>query len=566
MPKETLQHKLERERRPRVHLTYDLEVGDAIELKQIPFVLGVLSDLSGTASQSLPKFIDRQFIDIDWDNFDDVVARLEPHLEFDVKDLIIGGDATLAVQLRFRRMRDFEPMQVIQQLKELAALLDTREQLTGCSTNVDEKARKVSDIDHLLSRQLNLIMHAPEFQKLEASWRGLHYLVSQTETSEALEIRVLNASKEDLIRDLEKAPEFDQSAFFRKVYEERYGTFGAEPFGAFIGDYEFSHHPQDVALLEKIAEIAAAAHAPFIAAASPQFFNSNSFSELAVPHDLAKIFNSVEYAKWRSFRESEDSRYVGLTVPRILLRLPYSQRPTPESMFQFTESIDQSGHSLLWGNSAYAFGACLTNAFAKYNWCARIRGVEGGGQVKGLPTWTLKTDEGEVAFKCPVEIVITDRREKELADLGFITLVVAEMADFAAFFSIPSCHKPKVYDSDSATAHSRLASQLQCVLTTSRFAHYIKAISRDRIGSYITRADYERFLNQWIERYVNLDDETSPMVKAKFPLREARIDVSEVPGKPGAYRAVMFLRPHFQLDELSVSLRLVTELPSPVRP
>jgi type VI secretion system protein ImpC len=553
-------------REPRVHLSYGLDLADAIEDREIPFVVGVLSDLSGTTSQSLPRFIDRQFIDIDWDNFDDVLARLEPRLEFEVKDLIVGGDTTLAVQLRFSHIHDFEPTQVIRQLKELGTLLNTLEQLIDSGTNVDENARKVSDIDDLLSRQLNLIMHTPEFQKLEASWRGLHYLVSQTETGEALKIRVLNVSKADLIKDLEKASEWDQSAFFKKVYEERYGTFGAEPFGAFIGDYEFGHHPQDIALLEKISLVAAAAHAPFIAAASPQFFNSDSFSELAFPRDLAKIFRSPEYTRWRSFRESEDSRFVGLTVPRILLRLPYSQRPTPESTFQFTEVVDPSGHSLLWGNSAYTFGACLTNAFAKYHWCARIHGFEGGGLVKGLPTWTFETDEGEVAPKCPVEIAFTDRREKELADLGFITLVHAKMADFAAFFSIPSCRSPKQYDSDSATANSRLASQLQYVLTTSRFVHYIKAISRDKIGGLSTRADYERFLNLWISRYVNVDDEASPMVNAKFPLREARIDVSEVPEKPGHYRALLFLRPHFQLDELSISLRLVAELPSPVRP
>ena len=258
-------------------------------------------------------------------------------------------------------------------------------------------------------------MHAPEFQQLEASWRGLHYLVHQSETSTMLKLRVLNVSKNDLLRDLERASEFDQSALFKKVYEEEYGMFGGAPFGALIGDYEFGRHPQDMALLEKISHVAAAAHAPFIAAASPQLFNLDSFTELGAPRDLAKIFDTVEYAKWKSFRESEDSRYVGLTLPHILMRLPYGPETVPVEAFNFKEDVDGKDHSkYLWGNAAYGFGARLTDAFAKYGWCAAIRGVEGGGLVEGLPTHTFKTDEGEVALKCPTEIAITDRREKEL--------------------------------------------------------------------------------------------------------------------------------------------------------
>jgi type VI secretion system protein ImpC len=423
---------------------------------------------------------------------------------------------------------------------------------------------RIADIDALLSRQLNAIMHAPEFQHLEASWRGLHYLVYQTETSTMLKIRVLNVSKQDLLRDLERATEFDQSALFKKVYEEEYGMFGGAPFGALIGDYEFGRHPQDMALLEKISNVAAAAHAPFIAAANPQLFNLDSFTDLGVPRDLAKIFDTVEYAKWKSFRESEDSRYVALTLPHILMRLPYGKETVPVEAFNFEEEVDGTDHSkYLWGNAAYALGTRITDAFARYGWTVAIRGVEGGGLVEGLPTHTFNTDEGDVALKCPTEIAITDRREKELSDLGFVPLVHCKGRDFAAFFGTQSCQKAKKYDTDAANANARLSTQLQYIMATARFAHYLKAIMRDKIGSFMSRGECEAFLNRWINNYVVGSDEAGQEMKARYPLRDARVDVSEVPGKPGVYRAVAFLRPHFQLDELTVSLRLVAELPQP---
>jgi type VI secretion system protein ImpC len=425
---------------------------------------------------------------------------------------------------------------------------------------------RIADIDELLSRQLNEIMHASEFQKLEASWRGLHYLVHQSETSTMLKIRMLNVSKQDLLRDLERASEFDQSALFKKVYEEGYGVFGGEPIGALIGDYEFGRHPQDMALLEKVSNVAAAAHAPFFAAASPQLFNLDSYTDLGVPRDLAKIFDTVEYAKWKSFRDSEDSRYVGLTLPHILMRLPYGPETVPVEAFNFQEDVDGKDHSkYLWANAAWAFGARLTDAFAKYQWCAAIRGVEGGGLVEGLPTHTFKTDEGDIALKCPTEIAITDRREKELSDLGLIPLVHCKGTDYAAFFGAQSCQKAKKYDTDAANANARLSTQLQYIMATSRFAHYLKAIMRDKIGSFMTRQNCENYLNRWITNYVLLDDNASQEAKASNPLREARVDVSEVRGKPGVYRAVAFLKPHFQLDELTLSLRLVAELPQPVQ-
>jgi type VI secretion system protein ImpC len=423
--------------------------------------------------------------------------------------------------------------------------------------------QRIAQIDHLLSIQVNEIMHHASFQKLEASWRGLKYLLDQSETNDKLKIKVLNVSKRELLKDLQRAPEFDQSALFKKVYEEEFGVFGGAPFAAMIGDYEFGKGPEDIELLERISQTAAGAHAPFLSSASPEFFNLDSYANLDAPRDLSKVFDSTEYAKWKSFRQSEDSRYVGLTAPRMLLRLPYGKKTKAIDAFQYEEDVDGTDHNkYLWGNSAYALGTRLTNAFALYGWCAAIRGVEGGGLVEGLPVHNFYTDDGDLAMKCPTEVQITDRREKELADQGFIPLVHSKGNDFAAFFSVQSCQKPKLYDKDAANANARLSTQLPYIFAVSRFAHYLKAMMRDKLGSFMSRADCERFLNQWIQNYVTPDDTASPTVKASHPLREARIDVAEVPGKPGVYRATAFLRPHFQLDELSVGLRLVADLPA----
>lgn len=423
---------------------------------------------------------------------------------------------------------------------------------------------RIAQIDHLISIQLNEVMHHPSFQKLEGSWRGLKYMMDQSETNDMLKIKVLNVSKKDLLRDLQRASEFDQSAMFKKVYEEEFGVFGGAPFAALVGDYEFGKHPEDIELLERVSNVAAAAHAPFLTAASNELFNLESYTSLDQPRDLGKIFDTTEYAKWKSFRATEDSRYVGMCLPRILGRLPYGPDTKPVEAFNYQEGVDGTEHNkYLWSNAAYALGARLTNSFAKHHWCAAIRGVEGGGLVDGLAVHNFRTDDGDVAMKCPTEVPITDRREKELADLGFIPLVHCKGTDYAAFFSVQSAQKPKLYDKDAANANARLSAQLPYILAVSRFAHYLKAMMRDKIGSFMSRSSCESFLNQWISQYVLLDDDASPDMKAKYPLREARIDVSEIPGKPGAYRAVSFLKPHFQLDELSVSLRLVADLPPP---
>jgi type VI secretion system protein ImpC len=425
--------------------------------------------------------------------------------------------------------------------------------------------QRIAEIDQTVSDQLNAIMHSEAFQALEAAWRGLHYLVMNSETGTMLKLRLLSASKKELLADLEKATEFDQSALFKKIYEEEYGTFGGNPFSVLVGDYHFGRSPQDVAMLEQVSHVAAAAHAPFLTAASPALFDMDRFTELSVPRDLAKQFESTELIKWRSFRDSEDSRYVTLTLPRVLLRLPYGPKTVPVDEFDFVESVDGKNHDkYLWGNSAYALAQRITDAFAKYKWCAAIRGVEGGGLIEGLPAHIFPTDDGDLALKCPTEVSITDRRENELNNLGFLAICHRKNSDQAAFFGGQTTNKPKVYNTSEANANARISSMLPYMLASSRFAHYLKVIMRDKIGSFMTRENVQKYLNTWLSDYVLLNDDAPQNVKAAYPLREGRVDVFDIPGKPGSYNAVVFLKPHFQLDELTVSIRLVAELPAPV--
>jgi len=422
---------------------------------------------------------------------------------------------------------------------------------------------RVAEIDHLISEQLNEIIHHECFQKLESSWTGLRYLCKQTSTNSGMKIKIFNTQRKELVKDFRSAIDFDQSALFRKVYEEEFGTFGGAPFGALIGDFEISRQPEDMYFIEQMSHVAAAAHAPFIAAASPELFGLESYQDLNKPRDLSKIFDTVDYAKWHSFRESEDSRYVGLVLPRFLGRLPFNPKNgTAIDSFNFVENVDGTDHSkYLWVNAAYALGARLTAAFENYGWCAAIRGVEGGGLVEDLPTHTFKTDEGETALKCPTEVAVTDRREKELSDLGFMPLVHCKNTDYAAFFGAQSTQKAKKYDSDAANANAALSSQLQYIFSICRIAHYLKALMRDKVGSFASAQNVEEHLNRWIRQYVVEDDNATQDTKAAYPLRQASVHVSEIPGRPSAYRAISFIRPHFQLDELSVSLRLVAELP-----
>lgn len=422
---------------------------------------------------------------------------------------------------------------------------------------------RVAEIDKILSDQLNAIIHHPDFQKLEGSWRGLHDMVYGTETGPTLKLRLLNVSKKELLKDLEGAVDHDMSVLFKKVYEEEYGTFGGNPYSLLIGDYYFGRDPQDMALLQRLSKVAAAAHAPFITAAAPSLFDMAEFTDLGVPRDMSKIFESAEMTTWRGFRDSEDSRYVALVLPRYAARLPYGAKTSPVDNFNFEEAVDGKDHGkYLWANSAYQLGLRITDAYAKHSWTTAIRGVEGGGKISGMTAHTFKTDEGDVVLKCPTEVSITDRREKELNDLGFIAAVNSKGSDFAAFFGGQTVNKPKLYNLDSANANAALSSRLPYVLAASRFAHYIKVIMRDKVGSFQTRAGVEDFLNTWLSSYVLLSPNATQGEKARFPLAEGRVDVTEVAGKPGVYSATVFLRPHFQMEELTASIRLVAELPA----
>ncbi len=422
----------------------------------------------------------------------------------------------------------------------------------------------IADVNDLLVNQVNEVLHSPDLQELEASWRALHFLVKKSETGERLKLRLMNITKDELQKDLEKAVEFDQSNLFKKVYEEEYGTFGGHPFGMLIGDYAFSRSARDMSLLTMISNVASAAHAPFIASADPGLFDMGSFGELPEIRDLGGIFDSLEMVKWSSFRDSEDSRYVALTLPKMLMRLPYGPETLPVEGFDFKEKVDGKDHSkYLWANSCWALAQRITEAFARYSWCAAIRGVEGGGVVEDLPAHVFNTDSGDKALKCPTEVALTDRREKELSDLGFMALIHCKGKDFAAFFGGQTTQKPKKYDTPQANANARLSTVLPYILAASRFAHYLKVIVRDKVGSFMSAENVQVYLNRWIGAYVLGNDDAGQEIKAQYPLREARIDVSETPGKPGCYTAVVFLRPHFQLEELTTSIRLVAELPPP---
>ncbi|MDQ2779481.1 MAG: type VI secretion system contractile sheath large subunit, partial [Pseudomonadota bacterium] len=424
----------------------------------------------------------------------------------------------------------------------------------------------IAEIDRKLSEQVNAILHHDNFQKLESAWRGLHYLVTNTETDENLKIRVLNITKTEVAKTLKrfKGTAWDQSPIFKKVYTEEYDQFGGHPFGCLIGDYYFDQTPPDVEMLGEMSKVAAASHAPFLAAASPSVMQMSSWQELANPRDLTKVFTTPEYAAWRSLRESEDARYLGLAMPRFLSRLPYGAKTNPVEEFNFEEETGGGDHSkYTWSNAAYAMAVNINRSHKLYGWGTAIRGVEGGGAVEGLPTHTFPTDDGGVDMKCPTEIAISDRREAELAKNGFMPLVHRKNSDFAAFIGAQSLQKPFEYDDPDATANANLAARLPYMFACNRFAHYLKCIVRDKIGTFKERADMEKYLNNWIMNYVDGDPaNSSEATKAQKPLAAAEVFVEEVPGNPGYYSSKFFLRPHYQLEGLTVSLRLVSKLPS----
>ncbi len=431
----------------------------------------------------------------------------------------------------------------------------------------------IDKIDAQISKQLSEIMHHADFQKLEGSWRGLSHLVMNSETGTELKIRVMNCSKKDLQKDLERAVEFDQSDLFKKIYESEFGMPGGTPYGALIGDYDFGNHPDDIAMLKNVSGVAAAAFCPFLSAAAPALFGMENWQGLSKPRDLAKIFDTVEHTAWRSFRESEDSRFVTLTMPRTLARLPYGMNTKPIEEFGYEEvalgadgkPVSVGHDDYCWMNTAYVLGAQLTKTFAETGWCTAIRGAEGGGKVEGLPSHVFRADDGDMDLKCPTEVAITERREKELSDLGFLPLCHYKDKDYAVFFGAQTTQKPKQYQGKTgaeATANAAISARLPYMMATSRIAHFLKVIARDKIGSFQEREDMEKWLNDWIMNYVSADSKAGQEVKARFPLADAKIEVREIPGKPGSYNAVAHLRPWLQLEELTTSLRMVAQIPS----
>ena len=646
---ESTQKQLLRVRPPRVRITYDVHTNGAIEKRELPFIVGIFADLSGdrdpNAEVPLPDMKERKIVEIDRDNFNEVLRQSAPRVALAKVDNVLPGATgedgrakpLEASEIVFKSLADFEPINVVGKVKDLNDIFQQRKVLRDAQARaeIDRAAAKALDdsvakieadgkwtdaaaapfadgfktkspefitalgeafaahvaavvgaedgkgrgaaksidlavesIDKTLSAQLSKIMHAPKFKEMEATWRGLFHLVSNSETGARLKLRLFNAQLEELQADLAKAVEFDQSRLFKLIYEAEYGTYGGTPYSMLLGGYELNPSAAHMSFIEKMSGVAAAAHAPFITAASPEMFGLPGFQDLARPRDLAKIFEGVDLQKWAEFRDTEDSRYVSLVMPRVMLRLPYGEKTIEAEGFNFEEEVLSDAGlpdnaNFLWGNAAYFLAERITHAFSLYGWTAAIRGVEGGGLVEGLPLYTF-TSGGEDGIKelfCPTEVAITDRREKELNDLGFIALCHCKGQGKAAFFGGQTSNKPKKYINADANANAALSSRLPYILSASRFAHFIKVIVRDKVGGFLTRGNVEAFLNNWIVQYVLLDDNASQEVKSAFPLREASIVVVDVPGEPGAYRATVFLKPHFQLEELTASIRLVADLP-----
>lgn len=480
----------------------------------------------------------------------------------------IGQDGGSLLDQAIEATRQTEPERTAELLRTL-----TEEALKGTVTfskNLTVTLNKaIEEIDRQMSKQLAAIMHHERFQQLEGSWRGLNYLVMNSETSAMLKIRMFNASKRELYKDLSRAVEFDQSQMFKKLYESEFGSPGGEPYGVIVGDYEFSPHPEDIELLTLMSNVSAAAFAPFISAAHPRMFGFEDFTELSKPRDLEKIFESLEYTKWRGFRDSEDSRFVALTMPRVLARLPYGADTKPVEEFGYEEAPRSAGGTPLpmnhqdycWMNAAYVLGTKMTDAFAQFGWCTAIRGAEGGGKVENLPSHIFLSDDGDPDQKCPTEIGITDRREAELSKLGFLPLCHYKNTDHAVFFGAQTAQKPKKYDRPEATANAAISARLPYMMATSRFAHYLKILGRDKIGSFMETEDCEAWLNRWIRNYVNGNANAGQEIKSRYPLAEAAIQVREIPGAPGSYSAIAYLRPWLQFEELTTSMRMVARIP-----
>jgi type VI secretion system protein ImpC len=493
------------------------------------------------------------------------LSQLEPSAEHVVVEERIDDDLKDILRRSFRP-RTNEAAEAVQSAVETLLTYARRNRVVVREDVAQTIEQLVAELDKKISGQLTEVLHNKRFQALEGAWRGLHYLVSNTDTSENLKIRYLNISKSDLGKTLRrfKGVVWDQSPIFKMIYEQEYGQFGGEPFGCLIGDYQFDHSMQDVSILTEMSKIAAAAHAPFVSAAAPGLLQMDNWDELSNPRDVSKIFTSTEYTFWRRLRESNDSRYLALTMPRFLARVPYGPKTHQIEEFGFEEKVDPNrSEDFCWANSAYAMGVNITRAFKTYGWCTKIRGIESGGAVEVLPKFVLPSQDKEIELHCPTEIAISDRREHELSESGLMPLVYRKNSDSAAFIGAKTVHRPSIYEDDDATANANLSSRLPYIFATCRFAHYLKCIVRDKIGSFKSREDTQRWLNDWLMNYVDGDPSiSSETTKAQRPLSAAEVVVDEIPENPGYYRAQFFLRPHFQLEGLTVSLRLVSKLPS----
>ncbi len=620
----TIQKKLEVVRPPRVKIRYDVHTAGAVVVKELPYVLGIITDISCQSEVPKAPLRERKFIQVLPDNLTDIMESVRPRAAFSVPDRFTEK-GNIGIDLTFLNIDDFEPLAIIDQVPVMKERYESRVKLNDLLAKLDGNAElneifdavlageekkpediikdgkmirdeaqkayaleliqefmdtiaakgehsdaigavsaEVAQIDLDLSEQLDEILHAPEFQKVEGTWRGLFYLATGTDIGARVNVRLLNITKEELSYDLEKAVGFDQSQLFKKVYEEEYGTFGGNPYSFLMSDFEFSRTQFDIALLGKISEVAAAALSPFIAGADPGLMDLDSFADLGNIRDIATVFQSTELGKWMSFRETDESRYVALTLPHVLSRAPYGPDTNPVSGLDYTETVDGTDNSkFAWMSSSWAMALRILEACNMHGWPVATRGVTNGGLVRGLPYYTFKTTDGDVALKCPTEVAITDRREKELSDAGLISLVHCKNRDYAAFFGSQTTHKPLLYNTDEANSNAKLSARLSYIMAASRFGHYIKVMMRDRIGSFMEREDVERYLNGWLAQYILLNARPTEGLKAKYPLKAGRVDVVDVPGDPGNYKAVVFLRPHFQLEELTASLRLVADLPKP---
>jgi len=431
----------------------------------------------------------------------------------------------------------------------------------------------IAKLDEKLTAQVNEILHAPEFQKLESAWRGLNYLVFNSETDAQLKIKFMNVSKSEIYRNLRLYPgaRWDQSPLFKRIYEQEFGQLGGQPYGTIVCDYHFNHQAADVQLMRDLSKIAAAAHAPLFAGADPVLMGMDSWNELMNPRDLSKLFDTPEYAAWKGLRDQPDSRYLGLCMPRVLSRVPYGAKSEPVEEFAFEEDTDgHHGEKYAWMNAAYAMAVNINRAYKEYGWCTRIRGVQSGGEVLNLPTHTFPTDDGGVDLKCPTEIAISDRREHELAKSGLIPIIHRKNTDKAAFIGAQSVYKPKKYEGKNgieATASDNLSARLPYMFAVSRFAHYLKCMVRDKVGATKEKEGLRLWLQEWITQYVDGDPlHSSESTKAKLPLADARVDVFDDEENPGYYSARFYLRPHYQLEAMDIGLSLVSRLPGAQQP